>query len=165
MTSAPRSARCMPTPPGPRSALSMMRTPARRPAVESVVVIAAAVARRARARHTLRRLAASAQHPAARDRAAAVYREQGAGDELALAAGQVDDGVGHVVGIAQPGQVHRLELRTSLGGHARVAPLVDDVADGDRVAADRLLAVLDRDRPCEGVESALAGDVGREAGA
>src|SRR5262245_35654126 len=155
----------MPTPPGPRRALSMMRTPARRPAVESVVVIAAAVARRARARHTLGPLTASAQHPAARDGAAAVDREQGAGDELALAAGQVDDGVGHVVGMAQAGQVHRLELRASLGGHAGVAPLVDDVADGDRVAADRLPAVLDCDRPREGVETALAGDVGGQAGA
>ena len=62
--------------------------------------------------------------------------EQGAGDELALAAGQVDDGLGDVVGLAQPGEVHRLELGASLGGHAGVAPLVHDVADGDRVAAD-----------------------------
>src|SRR5262249_60824050 len=46
---------------------------------------------------------------------------------------------------------------------ARVAPLVDDVADGDRVAADRLPPVLDRDGPREGVEPALAGDVRRES--
>src|SRR5262245_9494326 len=52
MTSAPRSARCMATPPGPSSALSMMRTPARSPAGETVVFIAAGLARDARARHT-----------------------------------------------------------------------------------------------------------------
>src|SRR4029077_19187812 len=158
MTSAPRSASCMPTAPGPSSELSMMRTASSSPRVVSFVVIERSAYHVAAAAVTR-----SSEDTTARDRAAAVHREQRAGDELALPTRQVDHRVGDVVRLPEPGEVHRLELGAALGRERRLPPLVHHVADRDRVAADALAAIVDRDRARERVQATLAGDVRRQA--
>src|SRR5262245_11865924 len=163
MTSAPRSASCMPTPFGPRSELSMTRTPARSPpvtacwiAIETAYHVTAAAVTRA---------APSPEDATAGDRAAAIDRDQGTGHELALAAREVHDGIRDVVRLPEPRQVHRLELRAPLGRQLVVAALVHHVAHGDRVAADVLVGMVDGHGSREGVEASLARDVCSETGA
>ena len=79
------------------------------------------------------------------------------------AARQVHRRVRDVVGLAEAGEVHRLEARPALVGDVGVAPLVEDVAGADRVAADAVGRVVDRDRPGEPVQPGLARDVRGEA--
>src|SRR5262249_42325887 len=64
-----------------------------------------------------------AQDPAAGDRAAAVDREEHAGDELALAAREVDHRPRDVVGLAEACEVHPFQLGAALGRHAGVPAL------------------------------------------
>src|SRR5215831_7279201 len=120
----------MPTAPGPKRELSMMRTPASSAPVASLLAMVARLARwvgagesrslrpcrrppRTTAAHRAADAAAaerrrgirrSAEDATAGDRTAAVDREEGAGDELALRARQVDDGVGDVLRLAEARQ-------------------------------------------------------------
>jgi hypothetical protein len=105
----------------------------------------------------------SAQHAGPGHRAPAVQRQVDAGDEARLLAGQVDHGVGHVVGRAEPGEVHGPELLAALRGQFGIAPFVQHVARTDGVAPHAGAGVVDGDGPGQGVQPSLTGRVGGEA--
>src|SRR5579859_7684941 len=88
-----------------------------------------------------------------------VELEVDAGDELRLAAREVHRGRGDVAGLAEPGEMHRLQPVTPLGCQIRVATLVDHVSGADGVAPDSLRRVLHRDGARQRVQAAFAGGV------
>ena len=95
--------------------------------------------------------------------ASSVERQHGAREPLALPRRQVHGGVGHVIGVAEPDQVHGLAASALLVGDVGVTSLVEHVAGADDVAAHVMRGLVDRDAPAECFEAALGGGVGREA--
>src|SRR5439155_2250343 len=89
---------------------------------------------------------ASAEREPAGNAAAAVELEVDAGHELRLAAREVHRGVRDISRDAEPGEVHARVPRAPLVGDAGIAPVVEHVAGADRVAADAVGRVVDRDR-------------------
>ena len=61
------------------------------------------------------------------------------------------------------GEVHALVARAAVGGDVGVAAVVEHVAGADRVAADAVVGVVDRDRAGQAVEARLGRDVRGEA--
>ncbi len=95
---------------------------------------------------------------------AAVDRQLGAGHESRLVGGEVDGGVGDVVGLAPVPVQERVEDPAPLllvGRLERDADLAEHDPGADHVGADPLAAVVDRDRAREAEHPGLGRDVAR----